>query len=117
MTTNKLTANQINLLIATCTDEYLDGEHPLTDGNGNSWAWSCLDWAPEVSRGGITSRAVAAGLIWHNQDTDRRNGKVIDASTLGITQAGWDAICAHIGTDPADLDGALAAIKGMTRKN
>jgi len=109
--TMTLTANQVSLLLNVVTDQYLDGAHPLTDGNGSSWAWSVCDGFAQASRGGIISRAVAAGLIWHQEDSERRNGRIEDASTIGITKAGWEAICAHFNLDSEALADSLTALE------
>lgn len=90
----KLTTAQITLLQAIVDSEFQDGNDPV----GNEvWTFSAVDGFPEASRGGILSMAKQAGLIRLFPAEDIVNGKRVDASTVTLTQAGWDALQAEIG--------------------
>lgn len=88
MYADTITPSQFALLDAIVHSEFHDGQAKI--GN-HVWVFSATDSLPAASRGGVVAQALAAGLIEHQQSWDRVNGQRIDASTIAITQPGWDA--------------------------
>lgn len=86
-----LTPAQIVLLRALIHNQHHDGLTGMEVIDNYVWAASVLEVFPEASRGGILSRAVAAGIVVHQQEWDIVNFKKVDASVMAITKTGWMA--------------------------
>lgn len=91
-----LTGNQLTLLEAMVLSDY--GEVDETDAEAvQTWTWDAVEGLPVASRGGVVSRAHAAGLVvsWSDPlanrgpDGDDFTG---DESTVTLTDLGYRSL-------------------------
>jgi hypothetical protein len=93
MSNATLTAAQHALITAILRSDYNDEQGP----DASTWAWDALEGSglDVASFGGVVAKAKEAGVIWHQSGTDRVNGRIVDASVIGLTEAGWEAFQAY----------------------